>query len=106
MTGNLQSLIFTDQSDGESARKTEEMYENFSQLYLPLYVKRNQDKKMLEISRIVLKIFSHQMFGYPNLDAGLNTSQFGGDIEFSDRQHRPRLVKPCLRHFKSGDKTS
>ena len=32
---NLQSLIFTDQSDGESARKTEEMCENFSQLYLP-----------------------------------------------------------------------
>ena len=53
-----------------------------------------------------LKISTHQMFGYPDLDAGLNTSQFGRDIAFSDRQHRPRLVKPCLRHFKSGDKTS
>ena len=46
------------------------------------------------------------MFGYPGLDAGLNTSQFGGDIVFSDKLHRPRLAKPCLRHFKSGDKTS
>ena len=44
------------------------------------------------------------MFGYPDLDAGLNTSRFGGDIAFSDRQQRPRLAKPCLRHFKSGDK--
>ena len=35
MTGNLQNLIFTDQSDSESARKTEEMCEDFSQLYLP-----------------------------------------------------------------------
>ena len=60
-----------------------------------------------------LKISTHQMFGYPDLDAGLNTSQFGGDTNgvfhshhaFSDRQHRPRLTKPCLRHFKSGDKT-
>ena len=24
----------------------------------------------------------HQMFGYPDLDAGLNTSQIGGDIAF------------------------
>ena len=46
------------------------------------------------------------MFGYPDLDASLNTSQFGGDIAFSDRQHGPRLAKPFLRHFKSGDKTS
>ena len=46
------------------------------------------------------------MFGHPGLDAGLNTSQFGGDIVFSDKQHRPKLAKPCLRHFKSGDKTS
>ena len=46
------------------------------------------------------------MFGYPDLDAGLNISQFGGDIAFSNRQHRPRLAKPCLPHFKSGDKTS
>ena len=45
-------------------------------------------------------------FGYPDLDAGLNTSQFGGDIAFSIRQHRPRLAKPCSRHFKSGDKAS
>ena len=48
----------------------------------------------------------HHMFGYPDLDAGLNTSQFGGDIAFSIGQHRPRLAKPCLRHFKSGDKAS
>ena len=27
-------------------------------------------------------------------------------IVFSDRQHRTRLAKPCLRHFKSGDKTN
>ena len=48
----------------------------------------------------------YQIFGYPDLDAGLNTSRFGGDIAFADRQHRPRLAKPCLRHFKPGDKTS
>ena len=53
-----------------------------------------------------LKISTHLMFGYPDLDAGLNTSQFGGDIAFSIRQHRLRLAKPCLRHFKSGDKAS
>ena len=46
------------------------------------------------------------MFGYPGLDAGLSTSQFGGDIAFADTQNRPRLAKPYLRHFKSGDKTS
>ena len=46
------------------------------------------------------------MFGYPGSDAGLNTSRFDGDIAFSDRQNRLRLAKPCLRHFKSGDKTS
>ena len=46
------------------------------------------------------------MFGYPDLDAGLDTSQFGGDVAFSIRQQRPRLAKPCLRHFKSGDKAS
>ena len=69
-------------------------------------MKSNQDKKLQEISRIFLKISTHQLFGYPGLDAGLNTSQFGGDIVLSDRQHRTRLAKPCLRHFKSGDKTS
>ena len=37
-------------------------------------------------------------------DAGLNTSQFSGDLAFSIRQHRPRLAKACLRHFQSGDK--
>ena len=51
------------------------------------------------------------MFGYPALDAGLNTSWFVGDIAFSDSQNRPRLSKACLRHFKSKvikplDKTS
>ena len=52
---------------------------------------------------MILKIYMHHMFGYPDLDAGLNTTQLGGDIAFSIRQHRPRLAKPCLRHFKSGD---
>ena len=74
--------------------------------FLPTFIKRNQDKKLLEFSQIFLKISTHHMFGYPDLDAGLNTSQFGGDIAFSIRQHRPRLAKPCLRHFKSGDKAS
>ena len=49
---------------------------------------------------------THQMFGYPGLDAGLIISRFGGDIAFSDRPNRPKLAKPCLCHFKSGDKTS
>ena len=31
MAGNLQRLIFTDQSDGEYVRKTDEMCEDFSQ---------------------------------------------------------------------------
>ena len=35
MAGNLQSLIFTDQSDGEYSRKAQEMCENLSQLYQP-----------------------------------------------------------------------
>ena len=50
------------------------------------------------------------MFGNPDLDAGediaFDSSEFGGDIAFSIRQHQPRLAKPCLRHFKSGDKAS
>ena len=41
------------------------------------------------------------MFGYPDLDAGLNTSQFGGDIAFSIRQHRQRLAKPNKDRFRS-----
>ena len=73
---------------------------------LPTFIKRNQDKKLQEISRVVFKISTHQMFGYPRLDAALNTLRFGGDIAFSDRQNRPKLAKPCLRHFKSSDKTS
>ena len=36
------------------------------------------------------------MFGYPGLDAVLDTSPFGGDVAFSDRQNRPRLAKPSL----------
>ena len=78
MAGNHQSLIFTDQSDGESARKTEEMCEKFSQLH-----KTQPGQKLLEISRFFFKMSIHQMFGYPGLDAGLNASQFGGDIAFS-----------------------
>ena len=73
---------------------------------LPTFIKRNQDKKLLELSQIFLKMSTHHMFEYPDLDAGLNTSQFGGDIAFSTWQHRPRLAKPCLHHFKSGDKAS
>ena len=50
------------------------------------------------------------MIGYPDLDAGLNTSQFGGDIAFSVRQHRPRLAKPFYatssQVIKPLDKTS
>ena len=53
-----------------------------------------------------LKTSTHQMFWYPGLDAGLNSSRFGGDLAFSERQNRRRLAKPSLRHFKSGDKTS
>ena len=34
------------------------------------FIKRNQDKKLLEISEIFLKISAHQMFGHPGLDAG------------------------------------
>ena len=35
MAENLQGLIFTDQSDGEKAKKTEETCEDFSKFYLP-----------------------------------------------------------------------
>ena len=62
--------------------------------------KTQPEQKLQEISRIFLKMFSHQMFGYPGLDAGLNTSRFAGDIAFSDKQNRPRLAKSCLCHFK------
>ena len=74
---------------------------NFTYLH-----KTQPGQKLQEISRIFLKMSTHQMFGYPGLDAGLNISQFDGDIAFSDRQHLPRLGKPCLRYFKSDDKTS
>ena len=73
---------------------------------LPTFIKRNQDKKTAGIFPNFLKTSTHQMFGYPGLDTGFNTSWFGGDIAFSDKQNRPRLAKPCLRHFKSGDKVS
>ena len=62
--------------------------------------KTQPGKKPQEISRIFLKMSTHQMFGYPGLDASLNTSRFGGDIAFSDKQNRPRLAKSCLCHFK------
>ena len=71
-----------------------------------MFVKRNQDKNTAGNFPNFLKISTHQMFRYPGLDAGLNTSRFGADIAFSDRQNRPRLAKHFLRHFKSGDKTS
>ena len=60
---------------------------NFTYLH-----KRNQDKNLLGISRIFLKISTRQMFSYPGLNASLNTSRFGGDMAFSDRQIRPRLA--------------
>ena len=53
----------------------------------------------------ILRMSTHQMVGYPGLDAVLNTSRFGEDMAFPDGKNRPRLAKPCLRHFKSGDKT-
>ena len=83
MAGNLQILIFTDQSDGESARKTEEMCENF--LNFTYLHKTQPEQKTAGNFPNFLKISTHQMFGHPDLDAGLNTSQFGGDITFSDR---------------------
>ena len=43
---------------------------------LHTFIKRNQDKILLEISRIFFKESIRQMFGYPDLDAGLNTSWF------------------------------
>ena len=70
------------------------------------FIKHNQGKKLEKISQMFLKISTQKMFGYPGLDACLNTSRFGGDIALSDRQNRLRLAKPCLRHFKSGDKSS
>ena len=73
---------------------------------LPTFIRRNQDRGLLEFSRDFLKLSTRQMFGNPDLDAGLGASRFGGDIAFSIRQHRQRLAKPCLRHFKSGDKAS
>ena len=83
MAGNLQSLIFTHQSDDDSARKTEEMCDiflNFTYLH-----KTQPTQKTAGNFPNFLKISTHQMFGYPDLDAGLNTSRFGGDIAFSDR---------------------
>ena len=49
---------------------------------LPTFIKHNQDKKLLEISRISLKESIRQMLGYPDLDAGLNTSRFLKVIAF------------------------
>ena len=51
-----------------------------------------------------LKMQTHHMFAYRGLDAGLNTSQVGGDIAVSDRQNRPRL--PSLVYATSSDKTT
>ena len=82
-------------------KKCVKIFLNFTNLH-----KTQPGQKLLELSQIFLKISTHRMFGYLDLDAGLNTSVFGGDIAFSIRQHRPRLAKPCLRHFKSGDKAS
>ena len=59
------------------------------------------------------------MFGYPNLDAGLNSSRFGGDIAFPKGKigrSLPSIVKAsmlrCLaksadacQEFNSGDQT-
>ena len=61
-------------------KKREKVFLNFTYLH-----KTQPGQKLQEISPIFLKISTHQMFGYPGLDAGLNTSRFGGDIAFSDR---------------------
>ena len=68
-------------------------------------MKRNQDKDCWKFPDFFEDIYSPDVW-VSSLDAGLNTSQFGGGIAFSDRQNRPRLAKPCLCHFKSGDKSS
>ena len=46
-------------------KKCVKIFLNFTYLH-----KRNNDKKLQEISRIFLKMSTHQMFGYPGLDAG------------------------------------
>ena len=49
---------------------------------LPTFIKCNQDKKLLEISRILLRESTRQMFGDPDLVAGLNISWFLGVMAF------------------------
>ena len=49
---------------------------------VPTFIKRNQDKKLLEISQIFLKESTRHMFGYPDLDAGLNIACFLGVMDF------------------------
>ena len=65
-------------------RISEEDRRNVRQFFpaLPTFLKRNQDKKLLEISRIFWKESTHQMFGYlgiysPNVD-NFSHSTIGG----------------------------
>ena len=44
--------------------------------------KTQPGQKTIENFLKFLKISTRQVFGYPCLDAGLNTSRFGGDIAF------------------------
>ena len=53
---------------------------------LPTFIRHNQDKKLLEISWIFLK-----MFGYPDLDAGLNSSRFLKVIAFTKPKRHSTL---------------
>ena len=58
-------------------KKCVKIFLNFTYLH-----KTQPGQKLLEISRIFLKISTHQMFGYPDLDAGLNISWFLGVMAF------------------------
>ena len=65
----------------EEDKKCVKIFLNFTYLH-----KTQPGQKTAGNFRIFLKPSTHQMFGYPGLDAGLNTSRFGGDIAFSDRK--------------------
>ena len=56
-------------------KKCVKMFLNFTNLH-----KTQLGQKTAGTFPNFLKISTHHMFGYPDLDAGLNTSQFGGDI--------------------------
>ena len=58
-------------------KKCVKIFLNFTYLH-----KTQPGQKLLEISRIFLKESIRQLFGYPDLDAGLNTSRFLKVIAF------------------------